>query len=279
MIHRVTTATKRVADAANSATSLAVQSGESVEQVTKGMEKIKETVFAAGAKVEDFSHQSNQIAGIVQVITEIAEQTNLLALNAAIEAARAGEAGRGFAVVADEVRKLAERSKKATEEIAALIDKSQFGLEEVQKAITAGTEEVRKGTALAATAGQSMQQVVSIVGETRELIQEILGSAEQMTAGSEEVTRAMSEIASVAEENSATTEEMAASTGEAVRLIQQVVQIASQTNLNELAASARDQAAFWERVAASAQELAKESRAVSTELDPQAAAEAAAARQ
>lgn len=259
-IDRVTSATKQVAAAANSATQLASDSGESVQQVIQGMDKIRETVFAAGVKVQDFSVQSDQIAGIVQVITEIAEQTNLLALNAAIEAARAGEYGRGFAVVADEVRKLAERSKRATEEIAALIGKSQHGLEEVQRAIEAGTEEVRRGTSLAATAGQSMNQVVKTVDETREQIQEILGATSQMLAGSVEMTRAMDEIAAVAEANSATTEEMAAASGEAVRLIQNVAEITKTVSIADISESARFQAGVIEQIAASAGTLSTEVR-------------------
>jgi methyl-accepting chemotaxis protein len=259
-IDRVTGATKQVAAAANSATQLATESGQSVHQVIQGMDKIRETVYAAGAKVQDFSAQSDQIAGIVQVITEIAEQTNLLALNAAIEAARAGEYGRGFAVVADEVRKLAERSKRATEEIAALIGKSQHGLAEVQRAIAAGTDEVRSGTSLAATAGQSMNQVVKIVEETREQIQEILGATSQMLAGSVEMTRAMDEIAAVAEANSATTEEMAAASGEAVRLIQHVAEITRTVSIADISESARFQAGVIEQIAASAGTLSTEVR-------------------
>ena len=254
-IHRVTTATNKVASQANSAAGLATESGMSVQQVIQGMDKIRETVFAAGGKVRDFSSQSDQIAGIVQVITDIAEQTNLLALNAAIEAARAGEYGRGFAVVADEVRKLAERSKKATEEIAGLIGKSQHGLEEVQLAIGAGIDEVRRGTMLAAAAGESMNQVVRIVEDTRVQVQEILGSTNQMLAGSEGMTRAVDEIASVAEANSATTEEMAASSSEAVRLIQQVAVISKKASITDISESARHQAAIIEQIVAAADTL------------------------
>lgn len=259
-IDRVVGATKHVADAATSAATLAAESGQSVQKVIQGMDRIKETVFAAGAKVRDFSSQSQQIAGIVQVITEIADQTNLLALNAAIEAARAGEAGRGFAVVADEVRKLAERSKKATEEIGSLIGKSQHGLEEVQAAIGAGTDEVQRGTSLAAAAGQSMKQVVTIVGETRSQVQEILGATDQMLAGSREMTRAMEQIASIAEANSATTEEMAAASGEAVHLIGQVASINKQVSMVAISQSAQAQAGVVEHIATSAKSLSAEVR-------------------
>ena len=266
-IDRVTGATKQVASAATSAAELARESGTSVQQVISGMDKIRDTVFAAGAKVRDFSAQSAQIAGIVQVITEIADQTNLLALNAAIEAARAGEYGRGFAVVADEVRKLAERSKKATEEIAGLIDKSQHGLEEVQRAIEAGTDEVRRGTSLAANAGQSMNQVVRIVEQTREQVQEILGATGQMFTGSQAMTAAMDRIAGVAETNSATTEEMAAATGQAVLLIQQVADITRKLSFAAIAESARHQASVVDQIAASAGALTTDVRELRRLLD------------
>lgn len=266
-IDKVTHSTKQVASDANQAAGLATESGESVQQVVKGMDKIRETVFAAGAKVRDFSSQSDQIAGIVQVISELAEQTNLLALNAAIEAARAGEQGRGFAVVADEVRKLAERSKKAAEEIAGLIGKSQRGLEEVQRAIEAGTEEVRRGTELAARAGQSMGQVVKIVEETRGQMQDILGATQTMSTGSSEMTHVMNEIAGVAEENSATTEEMAASTNEAVRLIQQVANITRKVSIGEVSHAAQDQAKVIDQIAASATSLSDEVKALKLLLE------------
>jgi methyl-accepting chemotaxis protein len=266
-INRVTASTKQVAEAATAAASLATEGGQSVQQVIKGMDKIQETVFAAGVKVRDFSRQSQQIAGIVQVITEIADQTNLLALNAAIEAARAGEAGRGFAVVADEVRKLAERSKKATEEISGLIGKSQHGLHEVEKAIEAGTDEVRRGTALAAAAGQSMSQVVTIVSQTREQVQEILGETDLMLTGSREMTQAMEQIAAVAEGNSATTEQMAAATGEATRLIGQIAAISRQVRVADIAESARGQALAVEELATSAGELTTEVRTLQRVLE------------
>jgi methyl-accepting chemotaxis protein len=277
-MEKVTNSTKQVASAANQAAGFATESGDSVQHVVRGMDKIRETVFAAGAKVRDFSSQSDQIAGIVQVISELAEQTNLLALNAAIEAARAGEQGRGFAVVADEVRKLAERSKKAAEEIAGLIGKSQRALEEVQRTMEAGTDEVRRGTELAARAGQSMGQVVRIVEDTRGQIQEILANTEKMSAGSSEMTHVMNEIAGVAEENSATTEEMAASTNEAVRLIQQVANITRKVSIGEVSHAAQHQAGVIDQIAASATSLSDEVKALKQLLEA-VTAEGVASRQ
>ncbi|WP_242653761.1 methyl-accepting chemotaxis protein [Thermincola potens] len=121
---------------------VATNGGQAVERTVKGMLQVKDAVFETARKINELGEQSQKIGEIIQVIDDIAEQTNLLALNAAIEAARAGEHGKGFAVVADEVRKLAERSSKATKEIADLITNIQKGTKVAVESMQVGTREV-----------------------------------------------------------------------------------------------------------------------------------------
>ena len=144
-IKRASAASAEVSGVAASAAEATDHGQKAVRQTVGEMDRIKQTVEQASVKVTELGAKSDQIGAIVETIDDIAEQTNLLALNAAIEAARAGEQGKGFAVVADEVRKLAERSSRATKEIAALIGEVQTGTEEAVEAMRAGADEV--GTA------------------------------------------------------------------------------------------------------------------------------------
>ena len=135
----------------------------------EGMVRIKDAVDEASQKITELGDQSAEIGKIVAVIDDIAAQTNLLALNAAIEAARAGEQGRGFAVVADEVRKLAERVTEATKEIANLIDVVQKGVASSVQATEEGAKEVGEGAQLAEEAGKTLSLIMSSVASVAEL--------------------------------------------------------------------------------------------------------------
>ena len=165
------------------------------------MNRIKDTVQKTAKTIRGLGESSQEIGAIIQVISDIAEQTNLLALNATIEAARAGEHGKGFAVVADEIRKLAERSSKATKEIAALIKRIQTETTDSVMAMEAGTKGVKEGVNLADQAGEALRQIVDVVQRTASVIKEISLAAKQQASASEGVVGAMDNISTVTKQS------------------------------------------------------------------------------
>jgi methyl-accepting chemotaxis protein len=174
------------------------------------MESIKAKVGLSAQKVAEMGQRSEQIGAIVETIDDIASQTNLLALNAAIEAARAGEHGKGFAVVADEVRKLAEKSATATQEIAGLIKGIQYTVNEAVSAMDEGAAEVETGVARANESGQALADILDAAQQVSRQVEEIASAAQQMNASADELIGAMDSVSAVVEENTAATEEMAA---------------------------------------------------------------------
>jgi twitching motility protein PilJ len=168
------------------------------------------------------------------VINDITEQTNLLALNAAIEAARAGEAGRGFAVVADEVRKLAEHSRSATKDIAALIKAIQAETNEAVVVMEEGTREVEVGAGLADQAGKALEAISSVVRQSAELVQEISLASKQQVRGTEGVANAMQIISGITRQTTQGAKQTAGTVGNMVKLSEQ---------LNEALAQFRSQSA------------------------------------
>lgn len=193
---------RKSADAANSAErsgKVASEGGQVVSDTISGMHAISEAVSASARSVEELGKRGDQIGEIIATINDIADQTNLLALNAAIEAARAGEHGRGFAVVADEVRKLADRTTQATEEIGSSIQAIQTETTEAVGRMNAGTDQVTTGVAKASAAGESLKQIVASAQDVSGMIQSIAAAAEEQSAASEEVARSIETISSVSQ--------------------------------------------------------------------------------
>ncbi|WP_409212707.1 methyl-accepting chemotaxis protein [Pseudomonas brassicacearum] len=167
------------------------------------MSQIAELVTQSSSDIDQLAIQSNDISQIVGVIRGIAEQTNLLALNAAIEAARAGEQGRGFAVVADEVRNLASRTAQSTKEIVALVDAIQNGMLKAKASMAAGCERVTNGLQLVESAGASMVTIKKALDESMEAVSFISLSLQEQRAASDQVAYNVEQVAQIVEQNSA----------------------------------------------------------------------------
>jgi methyl-accepting chemotaxis protein len=178
----------------------ATQGGQVVAETVAGMQSINEAVSASSASVTELGKRGEQIGEIIKVINDIADQTNLLALNAAIEAARAGEHGRGFAVVADEVRKLAERTQKATEEVGESIRAIQDETRTAVERMDGGTKQVEVGVQKAQAAGESLNMIVNNAKDVAVMIQTIAAAAEQQGSASEQISRSLENINSVTRE-------------------------------------------------------------------------------
>jgi methyl-accepting chemotaxis protein len=222
------------------------------------MAEIRTVVGNAASQVEELGKLGDKIGAVVETIDDIAEQTNLLALNAAIEAARAGEHGKGFAVVADEVRKLAERSGRETKAIAELIGQVQTGTLQAVTAMQAGASKVEAGSAKADQAGRALAEILAAVETTVRQVSEIASSAQQMAAASRSVVDAMQSISAVVEENTAATEEMTAQSGQVAEAIQSIAAVSEEQSASteEVSASAEEMSAQVEEMSAQAQELA-----------------------
>ncbi len=186
-----------VAQSAMEAGKKARDGGKVVNETIEGINRIADIVMKSSDTIKTLGRSSHEIGEIVKVINDIAEQTNLLALNAAIEAARAGEQGRGFAVVADEVRKLAEKTTKATKEIETMIKNIQIDTQGAVESIEEGAKEVEKGKELAGKAGKSLDEIIEDVEKVAEVINYLAAASEEQSSTSEQISRNIENISNV----------------------------------------------------------------------------------
>lgn len=203
-VERVAENSNKVQQASETASQSADAGSQGLEQVASQMDTIKDSTGKAAGVINTLNQTSGQITQIVEMITQIAEQTNLLALNAAIEAARAGDQGRGFAVVAEEVRKLAEESGSAAKKIKELIFTIQEESSKAVSTMSAGIQEVEKGTKVVHEVNHSFQHILTSIQELNLQIQDVASSSQQMSAG-------VQSVAGTAQEQTAVMEELAAS--------------------------------------------------------------------
>ncbi len=197
-VHEVSENSNKAAAASQKAAEMAREGGKVVEETLSRMHTIANSVGDTARKVQELGKRSDEIGRISGVIEDIADQTNLLALNAAIEAARAGEQGRGFAVVADEVRKLAERTANATKEIAQMIGNIQVETKSAVAAMQAGSQEVKAGVESTRRAGDSLQGIIKMSEQVGDMVTQIATAATQQSATTEQINNNIEEIARIA---------------------------------------------------------------------------------
>jgi len=217
-IHEVAQNAAASSQAAQNANQEASEGGRVVEETIESIEKLASGVENAGAVIQALATDSENIGSVLDVIKGVAEQTNLLALNAAIEAARAGEQGRGFAVVADEVRTLAQRTQQSTHEIEQMIEKLQSGTQNAVSVMIESQELARHSVDEAARAGASLEVITTAVGSISDMNIQIASAAEEQSSVAEEMNNNITSVSSIGEQNAAAANQTTASSEELSRM-------------------------------------------------------------
>jgi twitching motility protein PilJ len=217
-IEQVSANAERSAKVAQQSVDIAHKGGEAVRRTIAGMNTIRETIQETSKRIKRLGESSQEIGDIVELINDIAEQTNILALNASIQASMAGEAGRGFAVVADEVQRLAERAGNATRQIEALVKTIQSDTNEAVSSMERSTSDVVSGAQLAENAGRALDEIEKVSNHIATLVQSISNSARQQSTQATDVSETMNVIQGITEQTADGTRQTAKSVSELVQL-------------------------------------------------------------
>ena len=221
-IEEVSGNAERSSDVARHSVEVAHKGGEAVRRTIDGMNTIRETIQDTSKRIKRLGESSQEIGNIIELINDIAEQTNILALNASIQASMAGEAGRGFAVVADEVQRLAERSTNATKQIEVLVRTIQADTNEAVVSMERSTTDVVGGALLAENAGAALDEIEQVSNQIASLVQNISGSARQQAGSAADVTRRTTRLREISDQTGKATTATAAAISKLSELASQL---------------------------------------------------------